>query len=112
MLGFASPHGKAAPLPHTGMQRLRFSPGHIPQASPARTITQTLGPDPVQHPQQPSQRDRPHRCNTPSSRAWPCTWTPTPSSQLQLRLPLCLHLFPLHFGARAAPESGLANRMR
>lgn len=60
-LGFASLHGKAAPLPHPGMQRLWCSPGHIPQAPPAQTITQASETDPAHRLQQPSRRDRPHR---------------------------------------------------
>lgn len=82
-----SPHrdAEASVLPRT-------HPPGIPSI-----IAQTLRPDPAYSPQHPSQRDRPHRCDAPSSRAWPHTWTPTPSfSQLQLRAPLFTSL-PIAF---------------
>lgn len=108
VLGFASLHGKAAPSPHPGMQRLWCSPGHIPQAPPAQTITRASGTDPAHRLQQPSRRDRPHRrahghpqqsCLAPYLDAHPEQPASAPASSLFTSFPV-------------APESGLANRRR
>lgn len=67
-LGFASPQGKAVPLPHTGMQRLLCSSGHILAGIPSTNThpSPLAGSSTLPSAAISEGQDCPHHCNTSS----------------------------------------------